>query len=267
MNASNPLGPSIHDLEGADLGQGFTHQLPMTRNWTQAMNALHYLLLRKWYYVGIVTNTKRKSNKLLKKGVEFSRRRENLDTGLRSILNLKENSYADLKTKIRQQRVKMGQNRDVWHFGSNWKELPKGTAIIELHQSLLRTLLGHSDVRNAFVILDGKASIADQNRVMSLIAKVFQEKEFMERALEKAKHDSKQPILKRAAVQREARQPGPLMVQLREDFSQVMPSVNASEKALLDDYFERLKKSGQATAAHEKLQKSIERAWLKMHED
>ncbi|MDT8446073.1 MAG: hypothetical protein RRB13_04160 [bacterium] len=266
MAIPNHLGPSIHDLEGADLGQGFTHELPITRNWNEAMNALHYLLLRKWYYVGLVTNTQRDSNKLLKKGVEFSRRRENLDVGLRSILDMKENSYLVLKEKIRHQRIKMGQNRDVWLLGSSWKELPKGTAVIELHQSLLRTLLGKKDVRNAFVILDGKASMTDQNTVMVLVGKIFAEREFALKILEKAKKDSKQPALIKAMVQRETRQPGPLLVKLRDNFDEVMPTLNEAEKKLLDSYFDRLKVSGQHTADHDKLQKSVERAWIKRHE-
>ena len=262
-NRNEKLLTQIDELNGVDQGQGFSHQLAINRDWCDAMNALHYILLRKWYYIGIVTTTKRNSNKLLQKGVEFSRRRESLDVGLRSILNLGENSYRDIKEKIRQQRIKSGQNRDIWHFSSDWKEMPKGTALIEVHQSLYRTLLGSKDVRNGFVVLDGRASMTDQNSAMQIINKIFSEKDFTARILEKAKKDKDQPNLVKAENSRNARKPGTLILKLKEDFAKVMPSITAVEKTLMDKYFDHLKLTEQHSKEHDKLQKMIERDWAK----
>lgn len=261
MNAnSNALRQDTDAIDGADVGQGFSHQISMSRDWNEAMNALHYILLRKWYYVGIITNTKMNSNKMLKHGVEFSRRRKKVDVGLRSILDLKENSYLGLKKKIRDQRKKTGKNNDIWHFGSNWKELPAGTCLVELHQSLLRTLLGKKDVRNAFVIFDGKASVKDQNAAMMIINKVLNEKEFTDKLLEKAKKDQEEPDLTKTA---HTRNPDVVLAGLQENFLMLMPSVTAEEKKLLDLYFDRLKITGNQTPDLDKLQRKIERDWAK----
>ncbi|MDX2471717.1 MAG: hypothetical protein QNL04_14195 [SAR324 cluster bacterium] len=262
MNAnSQALKQNAVAIEGADIGQGFSHQLSMNRDWNEAMNALHYILLRKWYYIGIVTNTKMKSNKLLKHGVEFSRRRTKVDVGLNSILDLRENSYLGLKKKIRDHRQKTGKNNDIWHFSSNWKELPAGTCLVELHQSLLRTLLGKKDVRNAFVVFDGKASVKDQNSAMMIINKVLTEKEFTEKLLEKAKNDQSEPCLTK---QVHIRQPELLIRFLQENFIMVISSVIPEEKILLDKYFDHLKLSGQQTGELDTLQKKVLRAWAHM---
>ena len=263
MNSSSrAMKQDTETIDGADVGQGFSHQLSLSRDWNEAMNALHYILLRKWYYIGIVTNTKRQSNKLLKQGVEFSRRRTKVDVGLSSILDLKENSYLGLKKKIRDQRKKTGKNNDIWHFSSEWKELPAGTCLVELHQSLLRTLLGKKDVRNAFVVFDGKASISDQNSAMMIIHKILSEREFTDKLLEKAKLDREEPTLTKAA---NPRKPEHLVEILQDNFLMLFSSVIPEEKILLDKHFDKLRLAGDQSPELDSLQKKLERAWTKRH--
>ena len=262
--ATGQFGIPLDNKEGVDKGQAFSHQLSLSRNWNEGLNALHYILLKKWYYIGIITNTRRNSNKLLSQGVEFSRRREKVDVGLRSILDLKENSYLELKNKIRTQRLKSGKNNDVWHFGSTWKELPAGTNIIELHQSLIRTLLGKKGVRNAFIVLDGKATVGDQNAAMMIINKILTEKEFTERLLEKAKEDSEEPTLTQSPTE-VVRNPVTLFKDLMDNFVMVGSSVSVAEKKLLDIYIDELQREGEYGTDEAKTHKQLERSWAKHH--
>lgn len=243
---------------------GLNHDLALTRNWDDALDALHHLLMNKWYYVGIATNTKA-GGSLIESGVNFSRKRTDYEGQFKELLGLSRNRFGELAEKIEKTKWEGGGKADIWHLKQATRGLPKGSAVIELNQKSLGSVLtGSSKGRGAFVILDGKAAISDQNNAMMLIKKVFTDKAYTKKALLAAKNAKK---AKKAPPQRSqkldirgARQPGSLVLMLRGDFNNVAPTVSPAEKALLLDYFDQLEARGEANAGHKELRAKVEKA-------
>ncbi|MDT8445401.1 MAG: hypothetical protein RRB13_00725 [bacterium] len=246
--------------------KGLSHELPITRNWDDALDALHHLLMKKWYYVGIASNTKKgKPGTRLEASVEFSRKRADYSDSFKALLGLSRNHFAELQAKIDKAKWEGGGKADVWHLKNATSQLPKGAAVIELGQKSLGSLLGGGEMaRTAWLILDAKCSVSDQNNCMMLLKKVLGDKGYTKTALSAAKTESKQ---KKAPAQRTkaldlrgARQPGSLVLMLKGDFAQVVPTISPAEKALLLDYFDQLEARGESNAGHKELRERIERA-------
>ncbi len=253
----------FENIEGALKGQAFNHALPMTRNWDDTLDTIHYLLLKKWYYVAIATNTKR-GGKLLKNGLGLERKRKSLPEEMQTILKLKISSFEGLKKKIRQKQLKSGEDRDVWHFSSQWKEFPEGTKVIELTQANLSGMVkSKGATKICYIVLDGKATTVDVNTCMFIVHKVFSDKAYAAKVLKEVEKLKKQggpagmePQLKKAVDIRGARQPGTVMMELR-DHPKEVENVTDAEWYLLQGYFEKLKESSQLTDMHIKVEQLL----------
>ena len=198
MNASREdfFGYRPEDIEKAKIGQGCVHELPLARNWEKAMDAIHFILTRKWYYIGIATNTKKGFfNKILKKGMTFSRRQKDISQETADILNVKFSTLKDLNVKIKDKTIRGGSDKDVWHFKEKWREFPKGTKVIVLYQQVMKSVFtADPDFRRATLFLDGRCAVADQNNAMLIIRKVFLEKGYSSKILKLKTSDTKQSV-------------------------------------------------------------------------
>ena len=243
---------------------GFVHALGVTRNWDNALDALHHLLLKKWYYLGIASNTKKgASGNLLTDSLDFSRKRS--DTEGKAILGLGRNSFSELMALVNQQKWGAGGEADVWHLKSGWKELPSGTCLIELNQNFLFSALTGSkeNKRTAFVVLDGKAAVQDQTNSLLLVKKVFTDKGYTQEQLKEARSSkANEPKLVQAAAKKPGRQPGGLVMALQEDFEGVVKTLTLGERNSLETYFNQLEARKEANANHRQLQEKVSSYWL-----
>lgn len=242
-------------------GQGFSHELSMRRDWEEALDALHFMLLRKWYYVGIATNTKRGIfNKVLKQGIAFERKRTQIPEEMKSVLNISMGQFDKLKEKIEQKRrTKRGEDKDVWHFTTQWKEFPEGTKIVELYQKMASSMLkAKPTYKRGFIVLDGKCNTSDQNTVMLLMKKIFENKDYTKKILyevekmkkEKGQTDEPEIVKKDTLPKGDSRTPGTLLIELKENPGSIT-SVTDYEKGLLLDYFQKLRRQEAFTQEHE----------------
>ena len=195
-NRENFFGHKPEDIEKMKFGQGCVHELPLGRNWEKAMDAIHIILSRKWYYIGIATNTKKAFfNKILKKGMTFTRRQKDITEETSEILKVKFSTLEDLNVKIKDKIIRGGGDKDVWHFKEKWREFPKGTKVIVLYQQVLQSFFSSDpDFRRATLILDGRCAVADQNNAMLIIRKVFLEKGYSNRILKLKSPEVKQSV-------------------------------------------------------------------------
>ena len=196
INRENFFGHKPEDIEKMKFGQGCVHELPLGRNWEKAMDAIHIILSRKWYYIGIATNTKKAFfNKILKKGMTFTRRQKDITEETSEILKVKFSTLEDLNVKIKDKIIRGGGDKDVWHFKEKWREFPKGTKVIVLYQQVLQSVFSSDpDFRRATLILDGRCAVADQNNAMLIIRKVFLEKGYSNRILKLKSPEVKQSV-------------------------------------------------------------------------
>ena len=196
INRENFFGHKPEDIEKMKFGQGCVHELPLGRNWEKAMDAIHIILSRKWYYIGIATNTKKAFfNKILKKGMTFTRRQKDITEETSEILKVKFSTLEDLNVKIKDKIIRGGGDKDVWHFKEKWREFPKGTKVIVLYQQVLQSFFSSDpDFRRATLILDGRCAVADQNNAMLIIRKVFLEKGYSNRILKLKSPEVKQSV-------------------------------------------------------------------------
>jgi len=267
------LAPKADVLEKADQGQAFNHELPLRRDWETALDAIHFMLLRKWYYVGIATNTKKGVfGSVVKKGMIIERKRKNLPEELKIILKMKISTFDDLKSKIRQKQISDGGNKDVWHFKTKWKEFPKGSKIIQLHQQLLKSFItGSNNYRKAFIVMDGKCSPTDQNVTMMIIKRIFENKKYTHKIIKEISHLKEEDSLKKegpSKVEPKLRQstgkidlvktrlPGSLVVELR-DNKAAIKTLKPKERELLLDYLAKLKTKGEFSSIHESIENQI----------
>ncbi|MDH5560720.1 MAG: hypothetical protein OEY59_07680 [Deltaproteobacteria bacterium] len=267
------IKPKADNLHKSTSGQGFNHDLPVNRDWDKALDAIHYLLLKKWYYISIASNTKKGffgSN--VKKEVFIKRKRKNLPDELKSILKMKLSTFEDLKGKIRHKQIQSGGNKDIWHFQDNWKEFPKGTKVIEIHQKLLKNLITNDQkLRKAYVVLDGKCNVSEQNTAMMLINRVLESKSYTASTLsnissiksEISKNPAAakriEPTLKKTVGKIDVtrtKMPGELIVMIKED-KKILSSITFAEKELLLNYLSKLKETGQYSKTHQNIEALI----------
>ncbi len=239
-------------LEQSKQGQAFNHVLASGRDWSQALDSVHYLLLRKWYYLGIATLEGSKSQVM-----GMQRKRKSLPEEMQSLLKLKMQSLIRLKQKIKEKQLSGEQDRDVWHFTAAWEEFPKGAKVIEMAQESSTGLIKTTaPTRFAYIILDGAAGALEVNTAMKLVHKVIKDKEYcvrllqeVERILREKGPKALEPKITKAPDFVDARKPGTLLLLLRDDPKQVA-SASLGELVLLKDYLARLKEAGQYGSSH-----------------
>lgn len=273
------LPPKIHQLENAKKGQSFRHNLRTKRNWTEAMDALHTLFSSYPFYAAVVTNTVPTflGSKILKRKLNLRRSKKNIPKELKDILSVKSNTFYELKNKIRVKSIHdEGGERDVWHFTSKWKEFPKGSKIIELYQEKRATLFSTSGgYRRAFVVLDARCNVAELNKVMFNIKKVFEDKAYTKRILRGSKKTKRSMRNRKVDIQlkfettekrhrskkrdemERGRGPATLFLQLQENFNFQVRTVTLEEKATLYAYFENLKNRGESRREHEEMERRV----------
>jgi len=239
-------------MENATKGQAFKHVLSGGRDWDEALNAIHILLLRKWYYIGLPCNTL-KGGKIADKGLNFARKRANLAEEAQKLIKMTIVNFNALRKKIRLKQVQGGQDRDVWHLTGSWKDFPEGAKLIELKQNKLTDLLGISEPRMGYVVLDGKAGAAEADNAMKLVHKVLVDKAYAAKVLTAAKsgNNGEKPLTK-ALDLKSARNPGGLVMAMRDE-PQLANSLTAAEVVVLLDYFKKLQKTGDYNDEHARL--------------
>ncbi|MCP4296132.1 MAG: hypothetical protein GY786_11035 [Proteobacteria bacterium] len=273
MSKSNFIPPKYELLENLTEGQGFSHELPVMRDWGKTLDAIHLHMLDRWYYVATATNSRKSGglNKILKNDVNLDRQKQEIPTDLKTILTMRLTSFNDLNTKIKGRILGSGgSNKDVWMFRTKWAEFPKGTMVIELYQRFLRnSVAARSLFRRAFVILDGKCSSGESNDTMLRIRKIFNDKAFakkvvldgpeIERNLDTSPslfREEPEIAIKEVKVRdqgKKGRLPGGLVVELLDDFSKNARSLTAEEMMNLYHYLENLKNRGETAWWHEEL--------------
>lgn len=253
------IPPKADALEKSKDGQGIVHELPYSRNWERAIDAIHWILEKKWYYIMIATNTRRgRTSKILKKGMNLDRQNKRLPEELQIVLKMQISTFEGLNSKIRETQLYEGSNKDVWHFKTQWKEFPEGTKIIVLHQSILRSILFNSHAqRKAFVMLDGKCKMAEQNLVLLAIRKVFTSKSYCEGILKRvakargdnipkaprsiSKKETEEIIRKKEDSAKNERGPASLVILLLDRFDSQISDVTDNEFSYMFHYFNKLK--------------------------
>lgn len=257
MPADNsPLSPKASRLQLEDDGQAFNHELDSSRDWEGTLDVLHHLLLSKSYYIAIASNTKGGMfNPVLKKGITVKRIKKEIPEELQLVMKMQTKTFKELSLRIKEQSLK-GGNKDVWHFRSQWKELPKGTAVIALKQRPLWNLLANDPIyRQGYIILDGQVGVDAQNQAMFLISKVLHNKEFADK---QAKILNAAPI-KEAKIQVRkktiytGRPTGELVLLLKESFGIHVRTLSVEERVALGYYFTKLKRTGELDDSHEEL--------------
>jgi len=270
------IPPKADALEKIKEGQGVVHELPYSKNWEKAIDALHWILEKKWYYIMIATNTQRgRTSKILKKGMNLDRQNKNLPEELQIVLKMQISTFEGLDSKIRETQLMKGSNKDIWHFKTQWKEFPEGTKVIVLHQPVLKNILfsSHASQRRAFVVIDGKCKMEDQNLVMLAIKKVFKTKGYCESILKRVEKARGTCIPKppprttlkvqeeRTAKQKEeeknARLPAGLVLLLLDNFEKTIETISDSEFGFIFSYFNKLKTSNEISMEHKTLESRI----------
>lgn len=274
MSKSTFIPPKAHRLEKFKDGQGFSHELHIARNWERALDAIHITLSDSWYYIAIASNSKRGtfSPRLLKREICLDRQKQNIPKELQTILAMRLQSFQDLNDKIRDKVLTTGgANKDIWMFRSRWKEFPKGTLIVELYQGLFRNIaLLNPRYHRAFVILDGRCTVIDQNDTMIRIKRVFQSRRYTEKVI----RESDIPIFKSEPVSTDivvveeeekreevvrGRLPGGLVMLLLEDFDENIRTITLEEQARLFVYLDQLRDRGERHWWHDDLEVKLEK--------
>ncbi len=222
-------------------GQHWLHELPKYRDWEVALNVIHLAIKSKPYYVGIVTNTRRKLNGLAGLSM-FKKQEEELSEELLALLNIKDKTFSSLTQKIYDKSATTSANKDVWQFTTPWKEFAEGTKVIEIHKELeaKQKKKQHPNSR-AYIILDMKCSTAVQNQILFIIHKVFEDEKNVKKilklaALEFVSKPTRQ-VRKKAYT---GRTPGRLVIQLKQSFKNEVGNVTPEELDVLLRYFRML---------------------------
>ncbi|MDT8447479.1 MAG: hypothetical protein RRB13_11360 [bacterium] len=254
--------PRITHLDNPSEGQAFDHELESSRDWETTLDALHYLLVQKWYYVAIASNTKGGAFTLIqKKKIDIHRGRKDIPEELEIILKMRMATFGELDGRIKQ-KMMVGGNKDIWHFKTQWKELPKGTSVIQIYQRPLWNLLSSDPVyRKAFIIIDGQAEVEHQNQAMFIISKVLHNKEHCEKILKKAE---KEPVkeakpMKRRRTIYTGRPTGELILLLKESFGIHVRTLSVEERVALGYYFDKLHRTGEEDESHKDLQEHLKK--------
>ncbi|MDX2470178.1 MAG: hypothetical protein QNL04_06330 [SAR324 cluster bacterium] len=238
--------------------QAFNHQLHQSRDWDQALDVIHWILAKKWYFTAIATNNKKGTGGRLSNQLFIQRKCNAVTEEIEALFKIQLNGILQKANKVDKFRI---NERDVWHLTSTLEEFPKGTKIIEIHQLALSSLIKSTkSKKSAFVILDGKASAMEVNTVMKFVHKLITDKNYCTRlskevAIQK-KVQKKPAEPKKALNYKDARSPGGLLLTLMDEPVQVR-GVSAAEYDLLKDYMAELKSLGHFQDIHEKVQRLL----------
>lgn len=263
MSSSNkPLSPKADRLNNSNEGQAFDHELDSSRDWEQTLDVLHNLLVQKVYYIAIATNTKGGLfNPVMKKGINIKRIKKEIPEELQLVLKMRMDTFGELDQRIMQKSLS-GGNKDIWHFRSQWKEFPKGTSIIEVHQRPLWNILSSETIfRKAFIVLDGQAEVEAQNQAMFIVSKVLHNKEFCDKRFKELgkKVVKEGKIKKRPRTIYTGRPPGAIILLLKETFGIHVRTVSIEERVALGYYFEKLRLTGELDESHKELLTKLKR--------
>lgn len=241
----------IEDMPNPEEGQGFCHDVPSNMDWEETLDMIHFVLLNKWFYVSLASNTKKGlfGPKILPKNrINIQRKKKEVPEELESLLKLKGSSFNKLSKKIEHQQ-KMGGNKDIWHFKGKWEEFPNGTSIIEIRQQpTLNKLSNHPIYRKAFIILDGQSDVEQQHNAMRLINKILTHKEYAKklRAKVKTEKPKENAVTKRpSAGVYQGRPVTDLALKLQEAFGVTVRTLSIDEEAALRLYFNKLEERGE----------------------
>jgi len=247
----------VTDTKNKTDGQAFLHQLDSSRDWEKTLDALHFLLKQKWYYVAIASNTGGGFLNKPKKKVNLKRKKKSIPEELETLLKMRLKSFKELAKKIKDQSRYDG-DKDIWHFKTPWKEFPSGTGLIEIHQQTSWSRLANEPVyRRAFVVIDGKATDEEQFKIMLLINKMFKNKAYADQTYRRiGKEKVKEAKLTGKKSVYRGRPTSELAIKLTDNFGINVRGVSAEERVAMGFYFDRLKKLGEF---HENLKKLEER--------
>ncbi|MDH5561045.1 MAG: hypothetical protein OEY59_09360 [Deltaproteobacteria bacterium] len=243
------------DASDEKLGQHWRHSLPGFRDWEVALNVIHLALKSKPHYIGIVTNTRRRLNKLVP-GVNFDRRKDDLPSEMVDLFKMKQDTFSELSHKIHDQVLKTNTSKDIWYFTTPWKVFEEGMIVIPLHQKQEKKFVNKAVYyRRAFVILDKNCSVAAQNQIMYIIHKVFEDKQNIKKILRLAALEFvKKPTKKKIRPKYTGRLPGRIIVLLKSNYDNTLRTITDDEKRVLFGYFQFLKDMNEFKSEYERLE-------------
>ncbi|OGG97196.1 MAG: hypothetical protein A2527_10290 [Candidatus Lambdaproteobacteria bacterium RIFOXYD2_FULL_50_16] len=224
-------------------GQAFLHQLEPSRDWEKTLDALHFLLVQKWYYVAIASNTWGGFLNNPQKKVNLKRKKMDVPEELSALLKIKLASFKELAKKIDHQTSYDGA-KDIWHFKSGWKEFPQGTGLIEIHQQTSWSRLSNEPIfRRAFIVIDSKSSPEDQFKIMLLVNKMFKNKAYADQTYRRiGKEKINEARIARPSGIYQGRPTSELVIKLKDNFGINVRGITKEERVALGFYFERLRK-------------------------
>ena len=258
MNMQARQGKTSSKTASQPSTQGFNHQLHQSRDWDQALDVIHWILAKKWYFTAIATNNKKGAGPRQAGQLYFQRKRNTLTEETEALFKMQLLGLAKKANKVDKFRI---HEKDVWHLNSTMEEYPEGTKIIEIHQFALSSLIKSTkSKKSAFIILNGKASAIEVNTVMKFIHKLITDKNYCTKLGKEViiqKKAKKKPSEPKASLNyKDARSPGGLLLTLMDEPVQVR-GVSAAEYDLLKDYMAELKSLGHLTEIHVKVAKLL----------
>lgn len=255
----NFFGPRINEIRDPNEGQGLEHNLSGSRNWEQALDAIHLTLLDKWYYVAIISNTNGGITTPIRKRLNSRRKKKQIPEELKEIFKVRSGTVKKLNKMILEKQYEMG-NKDIWYFSGKWKTFPKGTSVIELLQRprFNRMIFGNPKFRRAFVILDGACKVEHQNQAMFAVNKVMKDKKFVKEVLE-AKRKKERTRLD--VKPKPHRTPADMVIKLKKA-RHLMETITVEEKAVLDQYFRYLDDRGEFNKSHKAMKEDLDNHFL-----
>ena len=253
------FGPRIDEIRDPDMGQGLEHNLAASRDWEEALDAIHLSMLDKWYYVAIISNTNGGINTPIRKVLNTRRKKKEIPKELKEIFKVRSGTVKELNKMIREKQYELG-NKDIWYFSSKWHNFPKGTSVIELRQqsSFNRIFSSKPKFRRAFVVLDGACKVEHQNQAMLHINKVMKNKDFVKAVLESKRKTEKSRLDVKPKPQRS---PSDMVVALKKA-RHVMETLTIEEKAILDQYFRYLDERGEFNSSLQLLKEDLDNHFL-----
>ena len=232
-----------------------SHKLPKGRDWESALHAVHKLLLYKWYYAGIVSNTfGGMLNSADKNKYNIEKIKGEISPDFRNFFSNHIGHMRALANMIQDNEEKKGQ-KDVWYFSNDWADFPKGTCIIGINQNY-RGVTGIGR-REAYIFLDGSCKQEHQIATMYAVNKILTNNTYTEQVnaktylVDPSGKDAKRPNKKIEEAHN-------LVIKLKKDFVGNIGSLNMTEKASLDKYFKYLGTKNQMTGSLKELKVKID---------
>ena len=232
-----------------------SHTLKSDRDWERALNAIHKLLLFKWYYAGIVSNTfGGMLNSADKNKYNTDRIKGDVSADFKSFFTNHIGHMRALATMIRDNEEEKGA-KDVWYLSKDWADFPKGTCVIEMHQKYVG--ITGKGRREAYCFLDGSCKQEHQVNAMYVVNKVLTNYTYTEQVnaptflVDPSGKDAKKPNRKTELGHN-------LAIKLKKDFKLHAPHLSMTDKATLDQYFKYLETKNQLTGSLKELREKVD---------